>query len=149
MIYDKLSNIGFYKGLNKNLDTAIDYILSHDLLSLPLGKTVVDGDRVFVNCMECETGLLSNKQYELHKEYMDIQIDLIGVERVVTGDKLNMDMGEYNAEGDCSFGQAAPLADCAIGPGNFIICMVGEPHMPGVALQNPESIKKCVFKVHR
>ena len=54
MIYDKLSNLGLYKGMNPNLDTAIDYILSHDLNELPLGKTVVDGDNVYVNVMDAK-----------------------------------------------------------------------------------------------
>lgn len=35
MIYDKLVNIGRYKGMNRNLDTAIDYILQNDLSALP------------------------------------------------------------------------------------------------------------------
>lgn len=149
MIYDKLNKISAYKGLNKNLDTAIDYITSHNLQELPLGKTVIDGDNVYVNCMECETAPISSKKYELHREYMDIQIDLKGAERVITGDSASMEMGEYNADGDCCFGQSAPLCDCTLGPEAFTICMVGEPHMPGVALENPESIRKCVFKVHK
>ena len=47
MIYDKLINMGLYKGMNRNLDTAIDFILSHNLNELPMGKTVVDGDNVY------------------------------------------------------------------------------------------------------
>ena len=149
MIYDKLSSIGSYKGLMKNLDTAIDYIMNNDLSTLPLGKTVVDGDKVYINCMEATTGMVEDRQYEMHQEYLDIQIDLEGTERLITGDRHNKEMQEYDSKGDCSFGQCAPLADCVIGPGNFVICMVGEPHMPGVALKQPAKIKKCVFKVHK
>ncbi len=149
MIFDKLSNISHYKGLSKNLDTAIDYILNNDLQSLPLGKTVVDGDNVYINCMECETALIENKQYEVHQEYLDIQIDLLGAERLLTGDSSSMNMSEYDTVGDYSLGQTAAIADCTIGPDNFIICMTGEPHMPGVALKDPVFIKKCVFKVHK
>ena len=36
MICDTLAHLGRYKGLHKNLDTAIDYLLSHDLSQLPL-----------------------------------------------------------------------------------------------------------------
>lgn len=149
MIYDKLNNIGCYKGLNKNLDTAIDFILSNDLTTLPLGQTTVDGRNVYINCMETKTGLINDKQYEVHQEYMDIQITLLGAERIIIGDKENMEMNVCNSEEDCSLGQCSPLADCMISPGSFIICMIGEPHMPGVALQQPIPIKKCVFKVHK
>lgn len=147
MIFDKLKNIGTYKGLSANLDTAIDYILSHDLNDLALGKNVIDGDQVFVNVMEITTAFAEDKVYEMHKDYLDIQIDLNGAERLLTGDQNTMEMGEYNAAGDVSLGTATAIADCTIGPDNFVICMTGEPHMPGAAVDQPAPIKKCVFKV--
>ena len=42
MICDTLQHLTRYKGLCKNLDTAIDYLLTHDPASLPLGRTEVD-----------------------------------------------------------------------------------------------------------
>ena len=51
MIYDKLSNLKAYLGFCKNLDTALNYLASHDLNSLPMGKTVVDGENVFLTVM--------------------------------------------------------------------------------------------------
>ena len=47
MICDTLQHLTRYKGLCKNLDTAIDYLLTHDPASLPLGRTEVDGEEVF------------------------------------------------------------------------------------------------------
>ena len=46
MIYDKLINMGLYKGINKNLDTAIDFILSHNLNELHKPNTAVSEDTV-------------------------------------------------------------------------------------------------------
>ena len=37
MICDTLQHLGRYRGLHPNLDTAIDYLLTHDLAALPLG----------------------------------------------------------------------------------------------------------------
>ena len=48
MLYDRLENIEQYTGLFENLDTAIAYIAEHDLDELPLGRTDIDGDKVFV-----------------------------------------------------------------------------------------------------
>lgn len=150
MIYDQLSHLSHYLGLGKNLDTAIHYLLNHDLCRLPLGKTVIDGDNVFLNCMEAQTQSAQNKQYEMHEQYLDIQIDLSGTERVLIGDSQTMKKGEYDVQNDVVFGQCIPLADCLLGPGNFIICMAGEPHMPGVSsTTQPEQLKKCVVKVHQ
>ena len=72
MIYDKLINMGLYKGMNKNLDTAIDFILSNNLNELPLGKTVVDGDNVYINVMDAKASPVEERAYEIHKNYMDI-----------------------------------------------------------------------------
>ena len=38
MIYDEIKNIERYRGISKNLDTAIDFLEKTDLNSLPLGK---------------------------------------------------------------------------------------------------------------
>ena len=148
MIYDKLVNMGLYKGMNKNLDTAIDFILSHDLNELPLGKTVVDGDNVYINVMDAKASPVEERAYEIHKNYMDIQMDLVGVERIDTGDFTKMEIDEYNEEKDVAKATADDLAGCLIGPGNFIICMAGEPHKPNIAVSEDTVLKKAVCKVH-
>lgn len=148
MIYDKLTNMSSYKGINKNLDTAIDFILSHDLNQLPMGKTIVDGDNVYINVMDAKAQPVEERAYEIHKNYMDIQMDLIGVERIDTGDCTRMNSGEYNEEKDVAKVTAEYLAECIIGLENFIICMPNEPHKPNIAVSEDVVLKKAVCKVH-
>lgn len=148
MIYDKLTNIGFYKGINKNLDTAIDYILKNDLSALPMGRTELDGDKVYINAMEANAGSAETKNYELHKKYMDVQIDLDGVEIIQTGNTGDMSVESYDEKTDFGTVLCSTLASCTIGPGNFIICMAGEPHKPGIAASEDTFLKKIVFKIH-
>lgn len=149
MIYDKLTNILLYKGINRNLDTAIDYILNHDISSLPMGKTCVDADWVYINVMEAQAGPLEERNYEIHKEYMDIQIDISGVEMIQIGDSAGMTVNNYNAGTDFGIAECNNLTSCTMGAGNFIICMAGEPHKPGIAVSDQTTLKKCVFKVHK
>lgn len=148
MIYDKLSNITLYKGLSKNLDTAIQFISTHDLNELPLGKTTIDGDRVYINVMETKAQPIEEKKYEVHKNYMDIQIDLIGTERVDTGDYHQVTLEDYHQENDVAAASSEDLAQCILGPGNFIICMAREPHKPNIAVSDDTFLKKAVVKVH-
>lgn len=148
MIYDKLSNLNTYLGLNKNLDTAISYLTSHDLNSLPMGQTKVDGTDVFINVMEATASPATEKSFEIHKNYMDIQIDLLGTEIIETGDSSSMKVKNYNAETDFGTADCELLASCTMGAGNFIICMAGEPHKPGIATGENLFLKKCVVKVH-
>lgn len=148
MIYDKLSRITDYLGLNQNLDIAIQYISSHNLSLLPFGKTEVSGRDVYINIMEASTAPIEQLGFELHKNYMDIQIDLSGTEIIQIGNASAMSIINYNAETDFAAVQSDPLCSCNMGPGNFIICMAGEPHKPGIAAGENESLKKCVFKIH-
>lgn len=145
MIYDLLCNIERYKGISQNLDTAIEFIAKTDLNALPMGKTIVDEDRVFINVMEATTKELTEASYEIHKDYMDIQIDLDGVEVIATGLEGVEPVSEYKP--DVQKMKADKSADCIMGPGRFIICMIGEAHAPNGFLTQPESIKKCVVKV--
>lgn len=147
MIYDLLKHIGNYKGISRNLDTAIDFITKTDLNSLPMGKTEVDGDNVFVNVMDAVTKELTAESYEIHKDYMDIQIDLEGTEVIGIGLEGVEPLGEYKP--DIQLMKAAKGADCIMGPGRFIICMIEEAHAPGGCLTRPEAIKKCVVKVKK
>lgn len=148
MIYDKLSNLTSYLGFCKNLDTALTYLASHDLNSLPMGKTMIDGDHVFLNVMEASAAPSSEKKFEIHKNYMDIQIDLIGTELIEIGDAASMQTESYQEETDFGTVSCKPLVSCTMGVGNFIICMAGEPHKPGVAAEENIFLKKCVVKVH-
>lgn len=148
MIYDKMSHLKLYKGMNRNLDTAIDFIVSHDLNELPVGKTVVDQDNVFINIMETSAAPVGERQYEVHKNYMDIQMDLAGMERVDTGDSAAAEYISYNEESDVGNVTTADLGSCLIGPENFIICMAGEPHKPNIAVDDNLFLKKAVCKVH-
>ena len=148
MIYDKLSNITLYKGLSKNLDTAIQFISTHDLNELPLGKTTIDGDRVYINVMETKAQPIEERKYEVHKNYMDIQIDLIGTERVDTGNYHQVTLEDYHQENDVAAASSEDLAQCILGPGNFIICMAREPHKPNIAVSDDTFLKKAVVKVH-
>ena len=49
MICDTLEHLTLYQGFHKNLDTAITFLMACDLNTLPLGRTEVDGDTVFIN----------------------------------------------------------------------------------------------------
>lgn len=149
MIYDKLENIKHYSGCNPNLDIAIEYIITHDLHKLPLGRTELSGSDVFINVMEAAAAPAKQQNYEIHKNYMDIQIDLSGTEMIQIGDSSDMRVESYNPETDFGVAHCNNLTSCIMGPGNFIICMCSEPHKPGIEVLADTALKKCVFKVHK
>ena len=82
MICDALEHLNRYRGLHRNLDTAIDYFtayhVAHDLSDLPLGRTEVDGENVFINVMDADLHPDEGSHLEYHHKYADLQIDLTG-----------------------------------------------------------------------
>lgn len=147
MIYDKLERIGLYRGMNANLDAAVDFLLSHDLKELPLGKTEILGDQVFLNKMEANASPGEGRPFEVHKKYADIQIDVSGSERIDTGEIAGFHCPDFSAEKDIGFGDCAVTASCVLAPGRFTICMAGEPHKPGITAGEDTALVKCVVKV--
>ena len=147
MIFDKISNANLYKGMNPNLDTAINFMMTQDLTALPLGKTVIDGDRVFINKMEAVASSAEEKQFEVHHKYMDIQIDVSGRETIETGDSSIFSCPDFSAEKDVGFGDCPVAASCTLGNGTFTVCMANEPHKPGIAAEENKNLVKCVIKV--
>lgn len=145
MIYDSLKHIENYRGISKNLDTAISFLVSTDLNSLPEGRTDIDGDAVFVNVMNAVTHELTDESFEIHKNYLDIQIDLEGTEVIGIGLDHVEPLGDYTV--DFQAVKAEMSTKCVMGPGRFIVCMVEEAHAPGGWLNGPEAVKKCVVKV--
>ena len=107
MIVGKLVDLYRYKGIAKNIDTAIDYILNNDLMALPKGKTIVDKDEnglnVYINRDTYVARPLNECFFENHENYIDIQIVLKGTEIIgythISNPTLKVTT-PYNAEKD-------------------------------------------------
>ena len=56
MIFCKLDRLGRYCGLSPHLDAAIRFLEEQDLRALPMGRTAIDGENVYVNRFDYETG---------------------------------------------------------------------------------------------
>ena len=100
MIYDELKNISKYRGISANLDTAIAFLEESILSELPMGKTVIDGEKVFINVMEADAKEREEIAFEIHKRYMDIQIDIEGTEAIEIGEYLPGVKEQYDERTD-------------------------------------------------
>ncbi|MEF9969284.1 MAG: YhcH/YjgK/YiaL family protein [Ruthenibacterium sp.] len=147
MLYDAIENISQYTGMFEHLDTAIAYIEEHDLTALPLGKTVIDGENVFVNVMEAEPTCGEGRPFETHSKYMDLQLDIEGVElcEVALGELV--EEKAYDADKDIALYHAETSAAMVLGEGRFAVFMVEEPHKPTIKAEGYDKIKKAVFKI--
>lgn len=147
MIYDMLKNICYYRGISVWLDKAIDFLEQTDLNALPLGRTEIFQDKVFANVMEAEAKNENEVEYEIHKKYMDIQIDLEGTEKILIGGIPTGQIRVFEEEIDFGTVVCERAASLIMGPGRFVVCMGQEPHKPGIVVFEEKKLKKCVIKV--
>ena len=126
MLYDTLENLNQYTGLFPNLDKAIDFIEGNDVSALPLGRTEIDGDDVYVTVMEAEPTPGEGRAFETHSRYMDLQMDLEGAElcEVALGDVEEAE--PYDEEKDFALWNGAASAALVLGEGRFAVFMVAE-----------------------
>lgn len=132
MIYDTLENLPKYRGMNKNLDMAIEFLMCTDLASLPNGRNEVDGDNVFVNVMDAKYRAPEDALFEAHRCYADVQISLTGDERLgwLPIDRLPaFPDGEDNPLFE---GHYEPELVVAMRKGVFCILFPQDGHAPGL-----------------
>lgn len=131
MIFDRIENLKNYRGINRNLDTAIDFLLSVDLDGLADGKTGIDEERVFIQVQDGCTKDITQGNYEYHRCYMDVQIGIQGEERILLGGSVTGQVQEYRP--DIGLVQCERAAECVLRRGYFALFRAGEYHMPGIA----------------
>lgn len=149
MICDTLEHLDRYRGLHKNLDTALDYLtaycVGHTLAELPLGRTDVDGDNVFINVMEADLHPDEGSHPEYHHQYADLQLDLTGGEGWGYETASGTEVGTFT--GDIGFRDSPDAVTGALGEGRFVLFFPGELHKPGVIRPGCSKVRKAVIKI--
>lgn len=106
MIVGKLKDLYRYKGIAKNIDTTIDFILEHGIagiIAMAPGKYEIDGKNVILNRDTYVAKPKKDTFFENHENYMDLQVVLKGDEYFAYTDISNPLLKvttPYNAEKD-------------------------------------------------
>mgnify|MGYP002724179125 CR=1 FL=1 len=129
MIVDSFDYIACYKGLHPNLDKAIDWLNSHTLDALENGKTIIDGENVFVNVMDA-----------------DLQIDLTGSEHLGWASE-GTEQGEFDEENDFGLRTGPEHCGMTLGEGRFAVFFPGELHKPSCKTPGCDHVRKAVVKI--
>ena len=147
MIYDTIEHIRTYENIPGFLK-AIEFIETHDLLGMELGKHEVDGDRVFVDIQEYMTKNPEDGRVETHRNYIDLQIMLKGREYI--GYRKQSELGEpviSNPDGDIWFYDAEAV-DFEMTDGMFMVLFPHDGHRPQIRCGENQVVNKAVFKIH-
>ncbi len=150
MIYDTLSAIETYKGITKNLDTAIDFLVHSSLETLPIGRHEIEKDQVIVLVQTYETKDARSTLYEAHNSYIDIQLTVDGTEHCFCAFREALtESSPFDETKDIGFYEINDSQEIALtlSPGVFCILFPQDAHKPGSTIGEHTSIKKVVVKV--
>ena len=145
MICDTLEHLSLYQGFHKNLDTAITFLTACDPNNLPLGRTEVDGENVFINVMDADLQPMEGSHPEYHRLYADLQLDLTGGEGWGYETEPGTEVKPYSH--DIGFKDSPDAVTGTLGGGRFVIFFPGELHRPGIAQPDCKNVHKAVVKI--
>jgi len=148
MIYDTIKKMKTYKGISKNLDTAIDYLGKNDVSKVAEGKYPIDGDKVILQVMSYETKDLAAARFEAHKKYIDIQFVLDGKEACFARALEGLEPAEpFIEERDVGFYKGEGGAFLPLTPDVFAVFFPHDAHKPSCNLEGKRKLRKIVVKV--
>lgn len=146
MVVDRLENLEKYASLNPLFAQAIEFIKSHNLQEMEIGKTELQGADLVVNVAQTAPKTQEQAKLETHHAFIDIQIPLSGTE--VMGYTAGADCipadASYDAAKDITFFEGLAESYIPVKPGMFAIFFPQDGHAPGIT---PEGVKKVIVKV--
>jgi biofilm protein TabA len=147
MIYDALSNFRNYLAIHPLFSLVSDFINSHDLSTIDIGRIAV-AQGVYAVVSEYTTDSIENKFIECHKRYIDIQIIVDGIEQIGICAKNECKIiDEYDEEKDLEKLEGK-IDLITLKNGSFAIFFPQDGHVPGLKIGNKENrVKKAVFKI--
>lgn len=147
MILDTLSNKEQYLALHPRFKAVFDYIDTHDIASMELGRHDIDGDNIFVMVQELDLRPLDEARLELHRKYIDIQLVLRGDEEVFGWSEKKdclMPETEFDEKKDIQLFVDKPQCFYTVREGQFSILYPEDGHAP---MLGKGRVKKCIFKI--
>jgi biofilm protein TabA len=145
MILDHLSRAEKYYNIHTSFKHAFDFLKMTDLRSLPLGRTDIEGDDIYLIIAKDETGN-ERRKLETHNLYIDIQLPIEGSFPLEWHDidSCKNVFQEYNKEKDIKFYSDPPLFTVQLMPDMFVILFPEDAHAPQPPLT---SVLKAIVKV--
>ena len=147
MIIDRLSTPSLALGLTPRLNQALEFLRATDLTAIPLGRHDVDGDRLFALVQEYVTRPPEQCAWESHRQYIDVQYVVAGIERMGYANITTTRVREpYDPARDVAFYE--PGQDfITVQAGMLAIFGPGDVHAPCGAAGAPGTVRKVVIKV--
>lgn len=148
MVLDTLKNIEVYKGLSPDIYTGLKFLVNAKS-NIELGVYIINNNvKAIVSSYETVDEFV--RGYESHKNVIDIQYPIIGLERVKWSPIAEMEINiPYDPEKDRSFYKKPSKqgTHVDIGNGIFAIMFPEDGHGPQHKINDKKVIKKITIKI--
>ena len=124
---------------------ALDFVLKMTA-DTPNGRYDFGAD-CYVNVMSCDTSA-DLAPMEAHEQYIDVQMVLLGEEKIYVAKKAPLAVVTPYDEGkDVAFYAWQSADSVTYRSGEAVVLYPAEAHLPGRAVNAPMTIKKAVLKI--
>lgn len=150
MIIDNIKNLGKYENIHEQIKNVITFMETFDKNEFNPGRVDIN-ENLFASLQSYQTLKAEEKEFEVHKDYIDLQYIVTSSERIdfATKDTYRKDC-EVNKEGDFFLtNDIKNYSKLFLSEGDFAIFFPGEFHKPGCSLENDRQVQKIVFKIKK
>lgn len=147
MIFGNIKHLEEFSFLDKAARECFAYAAAHDLLEYEPGSHEIDGKRLFVNIAQYTTTTAENRFWEAHQDYLDLHLMLRGTEQIDLNFIANMEQKEYQPNDDFLPLEGEKNSSVILREGDFLICYPNDAHRTAVQVNEPETLKKAIFKI--
>jgi len=149
MIVNSLKHAARYESLHPRFAKAFAFLRQHDFSLMEPGRVELDGSDLFALVQSYNTMNATEKKWETHEKFIDIQYVASGTEIIGWAPEGSLEpAGDYNPDKDiCFYQDGAPFTPIRLETGFFAILLPEDIHKPGCAAGLSEPIIKVVVKV--
>jgi biofilm protein TabA len=148
MILDQIQRSNRYEGLDPLIALGLAFLRDFDA-DTPDGRIDLSGDDLFALVQSYHTAPATEKRFETHRVYADIQFVATGRERILYSPVEALEVEtDYDASTDLVFyREPAASTSLLMQPGTFAVFYPDDAHKPGCMAGGREAVKKVVLKV--
>ncbi|HRC88524.1 MAG TPA: YhcH/YjgK/YiaL family protein, partial [Bacteroidales bacterium] len=136
MITDTIKNRNLYAAISPRIKAALDYLADTDFSGVEPGRYEIDGQNLYVMVQQYDTIPKEQAKWECHRNYIDIQFIVEGVEQIGFSNVENMKiLVEYDPVKDIEI-LTGDGDYVTLDRGSFGIFFPQDAHQPKVAPDN-------------
>lgn len=148
MIHDRIDEAESYRTLIPEF-ARLTELVAQISTTAALGRTTIDGDRVFALLQNYPPAPSDLKRFESHRDYIDVHCMISGCETIHFAPVSRLQpSGAHNAEKDfVLYADPDSFGSIDLQPGDFAVFFPQDGHKTGCLGRDPEKVKKIVFKI--